>query len=371
VKQVLLALGVLISVFLLYNIISGFFHITSNSSTLDTAKQNLVLAQSNIVTASENMNNEDMFSLNIGQAEEIISDLETRELFMSDLGLLKDRIGILQKQFNGILSYATNSENTLYSFAAEKDIVKVVSVGSQIYVVDKNSITGPIFKGETPESYEFSELNSQDYFIDATIQDTNIVLMTQQGKVVNFAKNNYFSYVDVLNQDTWEQSPIINSYASNIYLLSDSENQILRHKKKAPAYDGGEAYLKDQDALDTGRILSLAIDGGIYILKLDGSIIKLFRSPKYRLESLLLNGLPKNYDFKNIDGDNLPSLRARANLSYVYMLLDNRILVFKPNTSNYRDVKYLQYLGQIEGKDIVIQDFYVDNDGDIIVAGNK
>jgi hypothetical protein len=103
-------------------------------------------------------------------------------------------------------------------------------------------------------------------------------------------------------------------------------------------------------------------------LKLDGSIVKLFRSPEYRLESLLINNLPKNYDFQNLDGDNLPSLRARANLQYVYMLLDNRILIFSPNTSNYRDVKSLNYIGQIEGKDIIIQDFYVDNDGDIIVA---
>ncbi len=53
------------------------------------------------------------------------------------------------------------------------------------------------------------------------------------------------------------------------------------------------------------------------------------------------------------------------------MLLDNRIIIFEPNTSNYRDVKSLNYIGQVEWKDITIEDFYVDNDGDIIVAGNN
>jgi hypothetical protein len=370
VKQILLGVWVLISIFLLYSIISWFFSITTNTNSIELAKQELIIAQSNIVSASENMNNEDMFTLSIEQAEEIISNLESRELFISDVWLLKDRIWILQKQFNGIQSYTTNIENTIYSFQWEKSVVKVVSIGGQIYVVHKDSITWSVLKWELAENFVFSELSPWDYFIDATAQDTNIVLMTSSGKVVSFAKNKYFSYVDVSDQVTWEESPIISSYASNVYLLSDSGNQILRHKKQGSSYDSWVAYLKDQDALDTGRILSLAIDGGIYILKLDGSIVKLFRSPEYRLESLLLNRLPKNYNFQNLDGDHLPSLRARVNLEYVYMLLDNRILIFKPNTWNYRDVKSLEYIGQIEWKDIVIQDFYVDNDGDIVVAGN-
>jgi hypothetical protein len=72
--------------------------------------------------------------------------------------------------------------------------------------------------------------------------------MTHAGKVVNFAKNNFFSYVDVTNQATWEMSPIISSYASNIYLLSDSKTQILRHKKTGSTYDAGVSYLSDADA---------------------------------------------------------------------------------------------------------------------------
>jgi hypothetical protein len=129
--------------------------------------------------------------------------------------------------------------------------------------------------------------------------------------------------------------------------------------------------LNDEDAISTGRILDLAIDGGIYILKLDGSMLKLFRSPSYRLESLSLNNLPKNYNFSNLIVGNLPSIQTQANLKYIYMLLDNRILIFKPNSLRFQDVKSLSYVGQIEGKNRIIEKFYIENDGEVYFTDSQ
>ncbi len=372
VKQISLWVWLIVSTFLLYYIISGFFHIASLSSSTENYKQELLFAQGNIVTASENMNNEDVFSLNIDEAKEIITTLEAKELFLWDVKLLRDRISLLQQQFNGIQPFSVNDSNTIYNFeSGQEDIVKVLSISNKIYVVHKDAITWPIFQWQEAKRVEFSDLWADDFFIDATVWWDNIIVTTKKGRVVNYAKNNFFSYADVLNQPKWENSPIISAYASNIYMLSDSQNQILAHKRQWVAYTQGVSYLRDEDSIDIWRILSLAIDWGIYILKLDGSIVKFFRSPEYRLESLLINKLPKNYNFDSIDSENLPSLRARTDLSYVYMLLDNKIFVFKPNTRNYRDVKSLNYLWQIEGKDIVIQDFYADNDGELFVASEQ
>lgn len=369
VKQILLGAGVLVSALLLYFILSSFFQVANTVTSTESMKVELLQAQDNIRTASENMNDEDVFTLNLTSAQDIIERLQSEQLFLSDLEILKDRMSILQKQFNGIEAFSTNSENTILTFDEPKeDIVKIVSMSNKVYVIHENAITGPIFSWQDAERHIFNEMSDGDIFVDATIYDTNIILLTQSGKVVNFAKNNFFSYSDVLDQAKWEDSPIITSYASNIYMLSDQQNQILMHRKKGQDYSAGEAYLTDEDSISIGRILSLAIDGWIYILKLDGSVVKLFRSPQYRLESLVLNNLPKNYNFDSLDSSKLPSLRARANLSYVYMLLDSRILVFEPNTTNFRDTKSLNYIGQIEGKDINIDDFYVDNDGEIFIV---
>ncbi len=372
VKQILLWVGALLSAVFLYVILSSFLSVANTVSSTDSLKQELISAQWNIQIASQNINNEDTFTLNIQEANDIIEKLEAEKLFLSDVQILKDRIGILQKQFNGIEAFITNSENTVYSFGdTGEKIVKIVSISNKVYVVHPDGVTGPIFSWQESEKHVFTDMSEGDSFVDATIFDTNIVLLTDSWKVVNFAKNNFFSYSDVLDQDRWGDSPIVTSYASNIYMLSDQKNQILMHSKNGQNYNAGVAYLTDEDAINTGRILSLAIDGWIYILKLDGSVVKLFRSPQYRLESLVLNNLPKNYNFDNLDSEKLPSIRARINLSYVYMLLDNRILVFQPNTTNFRDTKSLNYIGQVEWKDIVIDDFYVDNDNEIFVASSN
>ena len=370
-KQVVLATGVLFSGILLYFLVSWFFIVASTSPDLEQSKQSLIQAQNYIITASENMNDADVFGLNIEGAKSIIETLKDKNLFLNDLEKLKDDMWVLQKQFNGISPFETDAQSLVYEFSEPQEIVKILGISNRIYTVHKGSITGPILQGVEPKSYIFEELSDDDEFIDATIYDTNIILTTKAGKVVNFSKTNDFSYIDVLNQATWEKSPVIATYAENIYLLSDAGNQILRHKRKGNAYDAGVAYLTDADAADIGTILSLAVDGWIYILKKDGSIVKLFRSPQYRLEQMNLADLPKNYDFRDVDPKNPPILKTRPNLKYVYMLLKNKIFIFRPNSLRYQDVKALSYLGQVEGKNIVIEDFFVDNDGELFIAGKS
>ncbi len=370
-RQYIIAAGIIVAIFFLYTILSWFFQIASNTQGTEASKQQLVEAQASIVAASENLNNPDMYSLNIENAETIIQKLEEQELFLWDISILKDNLSVLQKQFNGISPFEVTPENTMYSFSSPMDIVKIVSISNKIYVVHPKSITGPIIQGETSDNYVFGELAADDYFIDASVNNTDIVIMTHAGKVVNFAKNNFYTYIDVTNQTTWEMSPIISSYAGNLYMLSDSKSQILRHKKTGASYDAGVSYLTDADANSIWKILSIAIDGGIYILKADGTVVKLFREPEYRLESIVLNSLPKNYEFWDIKAEFAPSVRARADLKYVYMLLKNKILIFKPSSDRYQDVKSLLYLWQVEGKEVVIDDFYVDNDGEIFIAAKN
>jgi len=76
-------------------------------------------------------------------------------------------------------------------------------------------------------------------------------------------------------------------------------------------------------------------------LKKDLSFVKFFSRP-YRLESLSVNNIPENY---NIEDKNAPiKIKTRKDLNYVYMLLNNKIFIFKPNNNNYRNTKSLTYL---------------------------
>lgn len=367
-QQYIFALGFVISVAILYFVISWFFSFTSSTGNVNDLKIQLITAQNHVISASENTNNEDMFALNIESAIEIIDELKKQEMFLWDIEKLDDEISILQKQFNGIAPFSVNDSNTLYTFENPKNITKIVNVSWKIYIVHDRSITGPIIAEQTAEEYVFEDLRKDDRFVDAAVYGTNIVMVTQNWKVVNFAKNNFFNFSDVSGQDTWENSPIVASYVNNVYMLADSKKQILMHRKSGNSFTQWVSYLSDEDAASIWEIYSLAIDGGIYILKKDGTIVKLFRSPKYRLESLSLNNLPKNYDFNNLAGYKTPSIQAWITLNGVYMLYKNKILVLEANSNRFQDTKALNYMWQIEGKDMVIEEFHVKNDGEIILA---
>jgi hypothetical protein len=76
------------------------------------------------------------------------------------------------------------------------------------------------------------------------------------------------------------------------------------------------------------------------MLKDDLSIVKFFSSPKYRLEKLIINKLPENYEKQNDKID----LKTRPELNYVYMLLNNKIWILKPNSKDYRSTTSLTYI---------------------------
>ncbi len=358
--------GIIIAFILLYGIVSGVIKATSNTNDVEVSKESLIKAKEYIRLASENINNPDIFSLNVKQAEDIVYEIQDKKLFLNDISKILDDIWVIKKQFNGIETFEKTAENLVYGDLVSDDTVKILKTVNKLYVLNKRSIIGPITAGDNAAEHIFENLGADDEFIDGTSQNDSLILMTASGKVVNFAKNNYFSYSDVAGQDTWDDSPIIDSFLTNIYLLNKEENQIIRHKKLSAGYGEGQWYLKDDDAETIWGILSVAIDGWIYILKKDLSMVKLFRSPTYRLESLVLNNLPKNYDIEEGKQDTT-QIKARNNLNYVYMFLNDKILIFKPNTNRYQDTKSLDFIGQIEGRDFVIKDFYVNNDGNLMI----
>jgi hypothetical protein len=56
----------------------------------------------------------------------------------------------------------------------------------------------------------------------------------------------------------------------------------------------------------------------------------------------MLNGFPDNY---KIEDNTAPlKIKTRANLNYVYILLNNKIYIAKPNSRRVQDTKSLQYL---------------------------
>jgi len=81
------------------------------------------------------------------------------------------------------------------------------------------------------------------------------------------------------------------------------------------------------------------------------------------VRGITLNSLPQNYAVENKP----TSLFVRPNLKYIYLLIDQSIFVFEPNSTNYQNTQSLKFLGQIEGSVEPFLSMYVARDGEIQV----
>jgi len=361
-KKIWLALIIIILTVLLYNITSKTIENNTNSENIVQNEKILEEAKITLRIASENMTNKEIFKLNTDRCEKIINTLKEKKIFLEDIKLLEAKVSSLKKSIDWIETFSENEKNKLLDYKSSETI-KIIWVNKKIYIIEKKSISWPIIKWKEIKKYNFEQIGD-DYFIDATDLKNDIALITKKWKVVIFQKNWTFKVSDVQGQEKWQDSSTIASFASKIYLLSKEEWQIYKHQKSGNFFSKWSPYIKNKDQNDLKWIVDIAIDWGFYILKKDLSFIKFFSTP-YRLESLSLNNLPDNYNIENEESE--IKIKTRKDLNYVYMLLNNKIFVFKPNSRIYQNTKSLKYVWQIEWTSNKIKDFYISHDKEIIV----
>ena len=361
-KKIWLSIMVLLLIILLFNITSTTLEKNNKSENIVQSEKILAEAQEALVQAWMNVNNRDIFDLNIELCSKKLKKLQEKKLYLEKTKSLQNKLFLLKKTVNWIETFSENEQNRLIKYK-KSDTIKLIWVNKKIYIIWKKSISGPIIKWKKLKTYNFKNI-WDDFFIDATPIWNDISLITNKWNVALFKKNGSFSFVDVIGQDKWQEADAIASYLSNIYLVSKEEGQIYMHKKSGSFFTKWTPYILSKDKSSLKWIIDIAIDWGFYILKKDLSFVKFFSKP-YRLESLSVNNLPENY---NIEDKNAPiKIKTRKDLNYVYMLLNNKIFIFKPSNNNYRNTKSLTYLWQIEWTSNSIKDFYIAHDKEIII----
>lgn len=364
IKNIVLILWISIAVFFLYYSLSTLVSITTQTENKETAKNNIVEIKNIIRIASENITNPDAFEKNIKDAEILIEEVQKQEIFLWDLTKLKDDINILKKQFNKIEIFETNETNLIQTIESKENI-KIAKNNLIPYVIQKKWVVWPILNTQKPQIYTFNNLWENEEFIDWFFMDNNLFLLTNTSKVVKFTKNWYFSFVNVIWQNKWEDMKSLSYYWKNLYTLW-KDNQLNKHISTVNDFKAAEPYLKKEDLNQIWEILWIAIDWWFYILKKDLTIVKFFSNP-YRLESIVINKLPKNY---TLEEGKKTQIIARSNLNYLYILLNDKIWIFKPNTTNYKNTQNLTYIWQIEWATKTIKDFYVNYDWEITVLND-
>jgi len=367
IKNIMFLSLIAISIFSLYSILGNVVWETIKTEQKLTAENNITKAKNLVKLASENISTPEVFETNITQAEDLIEENKENKLFLNDLVKLNNDINILKKQFNKVEIFEEKTENIILKEDFEKPI-KIIKNNLKPYIITSKWVVWPILPNIKAKNYIFNSLDEDEEFVDASFIWDNMFLLTSSWKIARFSKNGYFSYSDVSWQNAWEKAKKIDTYSQNIYLLWEEDNQIYKHWLYWKNFKAWKSYFKKDDLTQIWEILSIAIDWWFYILKKDLSIIKFFSYP-YRIEKLILNKLPKNYDIE--DPESIIDLKARSDLKYVYLLMNNKIWIFMPNTKDYRNTKHLTYIWQIEWNKNSIKDFFVNHDWEILILNKK
>lgn len=349
------------SALLLYAIISSIISSKISSSVPEEYKNMLIEANNIIKNANKDLWNQDVFYNNIKKAEDLIFQVRDKRVFLSDVKKLLDEISILKKQINGIETFVLSSSNTVIQFQDKNMYLNsVFELNKKYYFVWKNQIIWPYVKWEQIRSYPYPDW--EEAISSDISSEWYIYILTKTYRVLQFYKQE-FKYVNLEWQKTWEDASIIKTFNSNIYLLNSDWNQILKHKPWVNWFSSKISIIDNADIKNL-NIIDFALDWWFYVLKKDLSIDKFFTVPAYSKRSILLNKLPKNYD---IESDQSPKIFIWQNLNYIYILLNNRIWIFEADSKNFKDVKSLKYIWQLESQQWKVNTIYIPKDGTIFV----
>ncbi len=183
----------------------------------------------------------------------------------------------------------------------------------------------------------------------SAFEDKNSLLFfTKNGRVLEYQDNHFGSVPS--SEGTYHKGVAVKAYGSKFYVLDSAANQIWKYTRRRDKFDVAEAYNVDAD-LKKG--ISIAIDGNIYVLNSDGTLLK------------LLSGSKQNLTIKRSPA------KALLNPTKVYTTLDMpQLYILEPAQHRvlmyYKDDKTggLTYSAQYIFDDLNdIRDFYVDKEG--------
>lgn len=297
-------------------------------------------------------------------AGKLVFEVRDRSLFLEETQSILNDISSIKKQLNGVETAKTDRTTSLW-LTAEKDFAAaaVVQVTGKPYIVGQNALVGPLIGGAQPKTYPYPD-GAKAVSAGVTSND-KLYVLTDKGGVLEFAKET-FGPAAVEGGKGWSAATKLSTYDQNVYLLAADGSQIWRHRPSPKGGFGEKAPLLEKSS--GKKLLSFAVDGGVYLLNQDLTLDKAFVTPAYSRISVRLNGLPDGYD---VTDGKTPQIVASPDLNYVYVLLNGRVWIFNPGTKNYRMVTALKYLGQIEPSGSPAQAFLVPRDGEIVLANEQ
>ncbi|PIU24128.1 hypothetical protein COT12_02725 [Candidatus Berkelbacteria bacterium CG08_land_8_20_14_0_20_39_8] len=290
---------------------------SNNLASLDSAREQYSKALDDLGLKKQNAK-EELISAR-DEAQKAISTPAVAEEAKNLLNQIQAKLDLLN-------SATRIAENTDPTFSFSESQKQLYAVGANLFSISADGkISEYDTRAKTAESY--SQISSgMGQVIDIFYNDNNnsLLILTDKPTVAKLdIESKSISELPIADGASWEKSVATATYSSNIYLLDSENGQIWKHILFSSNYTKGSAYLSKQP-ISIKDSIDLAVDGNIYVMKADGTVIKISRSIED--SNFAISGIPTP-DTKISDPLNLFTDQS-SNSMYIGDKTNNRVLQF-------------------------------------------
>jgi len=271
-KDKILALLIIV-IILLTAVIWFVKNSSANQREIERLDEVLVQVQEEINTASlRGISNKDA-------ASGILADAEQKAVEVLNSGLHRSKanelLGLIQEEKAKLdnITYVIDPK-VMADLTTKRENVSALGLiphGSSIFAFEYNALYEILLDTiEDPLTIDDNET-----VIDGVWDDDNdaLIFLTKTNKVITYS-NGQFQFMDT-EDGQFHNANAVASYNGRMYLLDNGEKQIWRYNKKRESYSAAESYITEGEF--GSNFVDLAIDGFIYVVTDDGSLIRFDR----------------------------------------------------------------------------------------------
>ena len=207
---------------------------------------------------------------------------------LNEIGREEDRLNLVRK----LVPSATIGEFDAAGVGVAANPMAVRD--EQEFVID--ATTGRLVQFATAKNGT-TVLRRGDVVGTVTVGEPVAVVNRALGVLVIDNRHNVFTLqpdqsprlLSIVGTDQWKKPVAFSHYGNNLYVLDPGANKIFKYQATAGGFEVAPySYVDPREGIDLSQAVSLAIDGDVYVLLADGTVIRLRGGRK---ESFTINGL--------------------------------------------------------------------------------
>jgi len=321
-------------------ILIAFFAIIKPHNNLDSSVTLYKQADIHYLSAQEELTNNDRVtaSKSILTANSEINKISSSDAAGVETAIKKDatvvdKVSIAQLKSrianlsDKISSTARPTPTLIANLSAQNtDLTHLVMLDNKLYALETKDNSIAHIDPSTKKVITTPSQIPANQVVAATVDSGNAIIyyLTSAPAVWAFDSAADSAYQVQLSSGNWEKGTDISFYNGNLYLVSPTNSQILRHSPTSIGFGPGVDYIK-QASINLAQITSLAINGSVYVGDQSGqiSLFGVGLQSKFTTADLPVGlGWPKQLILSG-DSDQMIALNNQANRIYHLQLSDS------------------------------------------------